>query len=101
MASPNSLDLVNTFITGTIPTQIENMANLQVLLLENDELQQGKIPSELLGRLSGLQILDLADNDFTTGAVPGQLSTLSKWKLRVLMATISVEVSTLSFATPT
>ena len=62
-----SLDLNDNQLSGTIPTQLGNLANLEELLLTRNQLT-GTIPAELAS-LTGLDILALGGNQLT-GTIP-------------------------------
>ena len=61
-------------LTGEIPAELGNLANLQTLDLWENQLT-GPIPSEL-GGLPSLEWLDLSDNQLT-GPIPSELSRLT------------------------
>ena len=65
-------------LTGEIPSELGNLANLYWLSLSGNELT-GPIPSEL-GRLVNLGGLDLSGNQLT-GAIPAELGDLAKLRL--------------------
>ena len=64
------LDLRDNQLSGPIPSQLGNLANLQALGLGSNQLS-GSIPSQL-GNLAYLQRLELRDNQFS-GCVPVKL----------------------------
>ncbi len=68
------LSLVANGLTGTIPPELGNLANLTDLRLYSNQLA-GAIPPEL-GNLSNLRILNLHLNQLT-GAIPPELGNLS------------------------
>ena len=68
-----NLDLNDNQLSGTIPTQLNSLANLKELWLSENQLT-GEIPPEL-GSLTNLMVLDLDDNDLT-GTMPTQLGDL-------------------------
>ena len=68
------LHLFSTNRTGSIPTAIGDLSNLQVLQLGGNQLS-GSIPSDL-GDLSGLRALRLNQNNLS-GSIPSQLGNLS------------------------
>ncbi|MGK2858855.1 MAG: leucine-rich repeat domain-containing protein [Thermoanaerobaculia bacterium] len=61
-------------LVGTLPSQLGQLPNLEVLYLSGNELG-GSIPPEL-GNLPKLRILDLGENDLT-GSIPTQLGQLT------------------------
>ena len=70
-----SIVLADNALTGSIPTFLEDLTNLEVLELRGNQLE-GPIPSEL-GNLSELLSLELNGNKLT-GSVPPELGNLSK-----------------------
>ena len=68
------LVLNNNRLTGSIPAELENLANLQDLRLAHNQLT-GAIPAELAD-LANLQILDLSDNELT-GSIPSELGSFA------------------------
>jgi Leucine-rich repeat (LRR) protein len=62
-------------LTGSIPSKLGNLSNLQTLSLSSNSLT-GSIPSEL-GNLSNLGYLNLGSNSLT-GSIPSELGNLSK-----------------------
>ena len=71
------LDLNTNQLTGTIPSQLRNLSNLEVLHLGTNQLT-GTIPSQLRN-LSNLEVLHLGTNQLT-GTIPSQLRNLSNLK---------------------
>ncbi len=69
------LRLSNNRLSGSIPSELGSLANLQRLNL-NDNGLTGEIPSEL-GNLNKLEILRLTDNDLS-GEIPSELGNLNK-----------------------
>ena len=69
-----ALRLVANGLTGEIPPELGDLANLQVLSLSTNTLS-GEIPPEL-GDLANLQILSLSANGFT-GEIPVELGDLA------------------------
>ena len=69
------LDLRENQLSGAIPPELENLANLQWLDLRENQLS-GAIPSEL-GDLANLQWLDLRENQLS-GSIPPELGGLAK-----------------------
>jgi len=63
----------NNNLTGSIPVELGNLANLVNLHLENNNFSSS-IPEEL-GKLTNLRILSLADNDLS-GSIPAQFGNL-------------------------
>ncbi|MCY4577923.1 MAG: hypothetical protein OXD31_02645, partial [Chloroflexi bacterium] len=74
LANLQRLRLVHNELTGTIPTELGNLTDLENLELWNNRLS-GEIPTEL-ARLANLQSLGLHDNSLT-GAIPTELSSLT------------------------
>lgn len=68
------IDLSQSELLGTLPSEVIQLAHLQHLDL-NDNSLQGTIPTEY-GKISRLRHLDLSDNHFK-GSVPSQLGMLS------------------------
>ena len=66
--------LGNNGLSGSIPSTLANLANLEILYLAHGDLT-GPIPPEL-GNLANLKILHLADNDLT-GPIPSELGNLT------------------------
>ena len=71
------LILKNNQLTGTIPSQLGNLANLQELWLQDNQLT-GTIPTEL-GNLTNLTGLDVSNNQLT-GNIPPDLGNLANLK---------------------
>ena len=61
-------------MSGSIPSELGNLANLLGLLLSNNQLS-GPIPSEL-GNLANLESLWLLDNQLS-GSIPPELGNLA------------------------
>ena len=70
----NGLFLGGNQLTGKIPPELGDLANLELLYLHENQLT-GPIPAEL-GRLTGLQELSLRDNQLT-GEIPAELGNLT------------------------
>ena len=68
------LTLTDNGLTGVIPAELGNLANLEVLWLGDNGLT-GVIPP-WLGNLANLEFLDLRDNDLT-GVIPPELGNLA------------------------
>ncbi len=68
------LELWSNNLVGTIPAELGNLTQLQLLHLQDNELS-GEIPAQL-GNLTRLQELDLAANQLT-GSIPSALGNLS------------------------
>ena len=66
---------INGWITGEIPPEIGNLANLESLSIFNNDELTGPIPSEI-GNLSNLNLLNLRFNQLT-GLIPSQIGNLS------------------------
>ena len=78
LANLEALALSNNQLSGRIPTELGQLANLEVLVLSNNQLS-GRIPTEL-GQLANLHWLALFDNQLS-GPIPpelGQLKPLSQ-----------------------
>jgi Leucine-rich repeat (LRR) protein len=69
-----SLNLLNSGLTGSIPSEIGNLTNLTYLYLYNNELS-GSIPPEI-GNLTNLTHLFLYDNELT-GEIPPEIGNLT------------------------
>ena len=67
------LELVSFGLTGEIPREIGSLTGLEILDLSNNDLA-GPIPDSL-GLLSGLRLLNLGDNQLA-GGIPPQLGSL-------------------------
>ena len=67
------LDLRDNQLSGSIPSELGNLDNLQALGLHDNQLS-GSIPSEL-GNLDNLQALGLHDNQLS-GSIPSELGNL-------------------------
>ena len=74
-------------LTGTIPAELGNLANLRALLLEGNQLT-GAIPAEL-GNLANLQFLFFGANQLT-GAIPRNLMHLSALSLSIFHTRVCV-----------
>ena len=68
------MDLYENGLTGSIPAELGNLANLEVLYLRSNGLS-GPVPAEL-GNLSNLVYLSLGSNELS-GPVPAELGNLS------------------------
>ena len=77
------LDQVTMFVTtgtgvsGTIPSELGALSQLQDLLLYNNPSLSGSIPSQL-GQLSQLQVLYMTKNPSLSGSIPSKLGELSQ-----------------------
>lgn len=94
----NELSLTNNMLTGSIPSELENMTKLWKLDLSTNQLT-GTIPIELTS-MTNLWQLDLSWNQLT-GTIPIELKSLIKlWKLDLsynqLTGTIPTELESLS-----
>ena len=74
LSNLEGLDLGGNQLTGTIPTQLGNLSNLRWLGLWENQLT-GTIPTQL-GNLSNLGGMDLGGNQLT-GQIPSELGRLS------------------------
>ena len=74
-------------LSGVIPTELANLARLEVLHLGTNDLS-GPIPAEL-GRLVNLERLDLGNNDLS-GAIPPELGSLASLE-RLHLGSNSIE----------
>ena len=61
-------------LTGSIPAELGNLANLEWLFLYNNNLT-GDIPSEL-GSLANLELFNLSNNQLS-GSIPSDLGNLA------------------------
>ena len=75
------LDLDGKQLSGPIPSELGNLANLEFLSLRDNQLS-GRIPSEL-GNLDNLQALELHDNQLS-GPIPSELGDLDNLELLYL-----------------
>ena len=85
-------------VNGSIPTDLSNLSNMEVLSLRGNNLT-GTIPSEL-SSLSNLTALSLGRNSLT-GAIPPELGSLSKLEMlrldnNQLSGTVPAELGSLS-----
>ena len=67
------LDLSNSGLTGSIPMEIGDLINLEILYLDENQLT-GEIPSEI-GNLINLSKLNLSYNSLT-GSIPTEIGNL-------------------------
>ena len=74
LSNLNWLELSSNQLTGEIPSELGNLSNLRWLILPGNQLT-GEIPSEL-GSLSNLNTLELSFNQLT-GEIPSELGGLS------------------------
>ena len=74
LANLQRLDLQDNQLSGSIPSQLADLANLQSLFLGGNELT-GTIPPQLAA-LTNLQRLDLSRNQLS-GSIPPQLAALA------------------------
>ena len=74
LANLESVDLSGNELSGEIPSKLGNLINLRVLYLSSNELS-GEIPSEL-GNLANLESLHLSINQLS-GGVPSELGNLA------------------------
>jgi Leucine-rich repeat (LRR) protein len=94
----SELNLSSNKLTGTIPTELGNLSNLEYLNLSWNELS-GTIPTEL-GNLSNLKSLYLYGNSLT-GSIPTELGNLSNLEylylnINSLTGSIPTELGNLS-----
>ncbi|MBO1351939.1 MAG: leucine-rich repeat domain-containing protein [Hormoscilla sp. GUM202] len=75
------INLDNNNLSGTLPSELGSLSNLQTLDLEDNNLS-GTLPSEL-GSLTNLLELDLEDNNLS-GTLPSELGSLSKLEILAL-----------------
>ena len=78
LANLQGLILVNNQLTGPIPTELGGLASLQRIYLNQNQLS-GEIPAELAA-LSNLQWLGLFDNEFD-GQIPAELGSLKNLRM--------------------
>ncbi|MYD08112.1 MAG: S8 family serine peptidase, partial [Acidimicrobiaceae bacterium] len=74
LASLEGLNLYNNDLTGSIPASLGNLAKLEELYLHNNQLT-GTIPTQL-GNLANLQVLHLNSNQLA-GPIPIELGNLT------------------------
>ena len=74
LANLTRLNLRQNGLSGAIPSALGDLSNLEALYLDDNSLT-GTIPSEL-GSLLNLTTLDLADNELD-GTIPSELGSLS------------------------
>ena len=74
-ASVTRLSLANNSLTGTIPSELGNLADLSYLYLGANSLN-GNIPKEL-GNLTNLSYLHIGNNSLS-GSIPKELGNLTK-----------------------
>ena len=75
------LNLFENQLSGSIPPELGNLSNLEVLVLAYNQLS-GSIPPEL-GNLSKLEVLILGGNSLS-GPIPPELGNLSKLEVLIL-----------------
>ena len=73
LANLEALHLTSIKLTGSIPPELGNLVNLRELDLSFNQLT-GSIPPEL-GNLANLHILDISNNQLT-GSIPSELGNL-------------------------
>ena len=81
LANLTKLDLGGNQLSGGIPLEVGNFANLTVLVLQDNQLS-GEIPS-VLGNLANLTELHLYDNQLS-GGIPLELGNLANLELLYL-----------------
>ena len=69
------LDLSTNRLSGSLPSSLGNLTNLEVLWLYDNQLS-GSLPSSL-GNLTNLEVLDLSSNQLS-GSIPSELGRLTK-----------------------
>ena len=98
LANLESLYLWSTQLSGEIPSELGNLTNLTLLVLDFNNLT-GTVPIEL-GNLTNLERLSLDDN-LLTGTIPSELGNLTKlanlslWNNR-LTGTVPTELGNLT-----
>jgi hypothetical protein len=70
-------NVADSFVTGTIPTELGGLANLEEMYFEQNAWS-GSLPTQI-GLMSDLQILDLS-NSGMGGQLPSELRLLSNCK---------------------
>ncbi len=75
------LDLEYNQLSGSIPTEIGNLTNLEYLNISRNQLS-GSIPTEI-GNLSSLEFLYLSDNQLS-GSIPAEIGNLNNLMLLFL-----------------
>ncbi len=75
LAQLEILNISDNDLTGTIPASLQGLAKLRYLYISYNSLT-GSIPPEL-GNLAQLEVLDIIDNDLT-GSIPSSLGRLSR-----------------------
>ena len=75
LANLRALYLSSNNLTGEVPSELGDLANLEVLLLFESGLMTGEIPPEL-GGLANLRVLNLNGNNLT-GEIPSELGDLA------------------------
>ena len=84
LANLEILSLKNNRLSGEIPPELVNLANLKWLVLDNNQLS-GEIPPEL-GNLANLEGLALHDNQLS-GEIPSGLGSLAHLESLLLYKT--------------
>ncbi|MCP4349126.1 MAG: hypothetical protein GY795_26905 [Desulfobacterales bacterium] len=75
------LFLIGNELSGSVPSELGNLTNLELLLLSNNQLS-GPVPPEL-GNLNNLQYLRLSDNELS-GHVPPELGNMANLEILYL-----------------
>eukprot|EP00978_Attheya_sp_CCMP212_P030324 scaffold111055_cov52-Attheya_sp.AAC.3 len=75
------LSLTENVLTGTLPTELGNMADLNALEIHSNFLSQ-TIPTEI-GNMKNLTLLDVTGN-MLSGGVPPQVCQLRQGSLKAL-----------------
>ena len=94
-----NLELNMNMLTGTIPTEIADLINLEVLSLNNNVFE-GTIPKEMMGGMPSLKNVHLSMNQLT-GTIPSSIGQLTNLYLLAatgnkLQGTIPTEIGLLN-----
>eukprot|EP01044_Picomonas_judraskeda_P008206 COSAG03_NODE_923_length_5297_cov_3.031358_2_plen_1443_part_00 len=74
----------NPSLSGTIPSELGELTNLQALYLNSNPRLSGTIPSELR-ELTSLQTLHLDSNPLLSGTIPSELRELTNLHVRLAL----------------